>query len=151
MDRPPAAHEPCRARRPGRIYVSISGSSTLTRGSCIANGDASCGDGHVDPSVGHRHAGDHSVQRRGTCLASVKKTKSGIDRVVFFCFQFLIPWARVGRCKEEVYDTEVSEKLWRWLEENAKVPTTTISCRPLIPRMRTRFLCILCSNFIMLV
>ncbi|KAI0776357.1 NAD(P)-binding protein [Irpex lacteus] len=30
---------------------------------------------------------------------------------------FLIPWARLGRLREEAYDTELGIKLWDWLEE----------------------------------
>lgn len=31
--------------------------------------------------------------------------------------QFLVPWARPARCREEVYDTEVGQRLWDWLEQ----------------------------------
>ena len=31
-------------------------------------------------------------------------------------WQFMIPWARLGRCRPEVYDDEVGNKLWSWLE-----------------------------------
>lgn len=34
--------------------------------------------------------------------------------------QFLIPWARLGRCREEAYDEELGKKLWNWLEEQVK-------------------------------
>ncbi|KAI0072976.1 NAD(P)-binding protein [Panus rudis PR-1116 ss-1] len=34
--------------------------------------------------------------------------------------EFLIPWARVGRCREEAYDPELGKKLWDWLEEQVK-------------------------------
>ena len=34
--------------------------------------------------------------------------------------QFMIPWARVGRCHPEVYDDEVGTKLWDWLEGEVK-------------------------------
>ena len=34
--------------------------------------------------------------------------------------QFLIPWARFGRCRDEVYDPEVGEKLWNYLQEQVK-------------------------------
>ncbi|KAM5541128.1 hypothetical protein V8D89_005057 [Ganoderma adspersum] len=30
--------------------------------------------------------------------------------------EFMIPWARLGRCRPEVYDDEVGNKLWSWLE-----------------------------------
>jgi retinol dehydrogenase 12 len=32
----------------------------------------------------------------------------------------LIPWARVGKCKNEMYDIKETEKLWKWLEEHTK-------------------------------
>ncbi|OBZ78995.1 hypothetical protein A0H81_00306 [Grifola frondosa] len=31
--------------------------------------------------------------------------------------QFLIPFARVGRCREEAYDPALGERLWNWLED----------------------------------
>ncbi|RPD56664.1 NAD(P)-binding protein [Lentinus tigrinus ALCF2SS1-7] len=34
--------------------------------------------------------------------------------------EFLIPWARLGKCRPEAYDDEVGERLWKWLEEEAK-------------------------------
>ncbi|THG95971.1 hypothetical protein EW026_g5779 [Hermanssonia centrifuga] len=33
---------------------------------------------------------------------------------------FLIPWARLGRCRKEVYDPKVGEELWSYLEEQVK-------------------------------
>ena len=34
--------------------------------------------------------------------------------------QFMIPWARLGKCRPEVYDDEVGNRLWSWLEEEVK-------------------------------
>ncbi|KAI0772872.1 NAD(P)-binding protein [Trametes elegans] len=34
--------------------------------------------------------------------------------------EFLIPWARLGRCRDETYDPGVGEQLWQWLEEQVK-------------------------------
>ncbi|RPD56663.1 NAD(P)-binding protein [Lentinus tigrinus ALCF2SS1-7] len=34
--------------------------------------------------------------------------------------EFLIPWARLGKCRPEAYDDEVGERLWKWLEEEVK-------------------------------
>ncbi|KAF7789134.1 hypothetical protein EIP86_000069 [Pleurotus ostreatoroseus] len=34
--------------------------------------------------------------------------------------EFLIPWARFGRCRDEVYDPEVGDKLWSYLQEQVK-------------------------------
>ncbi|KAK7682532.1 hypothetical protein QCA50_014332 [Cerrena zonata] len=34
--------------------------------------------------------------------------------------EFMIPWARPGKCRAEVYDPGVGEKLWNWLEEAVK-------------------------------
>ncbi|KAI0783505.1 NAD-P-binding protein [Abortiporus biennis] len=34
--------------------------------------------------------------------------------------EFLIPWARKGRCRDEVYDPVVGEKLWNYLLEQVK-------------------------------
>ena len=34
--------------------------------------------------------------------------------------QFLIPWARVGKCRHEMYDPKETEKLWAWLEGAVK-------------------------------
>ncbi|KAI0355004.1 NAD(P)-binding protein [Trametes cingulata] len=34
--------------------------------------------------------------------------------------EFLIPWARLGKCRAEVYDPEVGERLWKWLDEQVK-------------------------------
>ena len=32
----------------------------------------------------------------------------------------MIPWARLGRCRPEVYDDEVGNKLWSWLESEVR-------------------------------
>lgn len=34
--------------------------------------------------------------------------------------QFLIPWARLGKCRQEAYDDALGERLWSWLEEQVK-------------------------------
>ncbi|KAI1790000.1 NAD(P)-binding protein [Ganoderma leucocontextum] len=34
--------------------------------------------------------------------------------------EFMIPWARLGRCHPEVYNDEVGNKLWDWLEGEVK-------------------------------
>ncbi len=34
--------------------------------------------------------------------------------------QFLIPWARLGRCRAEAYDDALGERLWKWLEDEVK-------------------------------
>ncbi|KAJ3485815.1 hypothetical protein NLI96_g4701 [Meripilus lineatus] len=34
--------------------------------------------------------------------------------------QFLVPWARQGRCRAEAYDDELGEQLWNWLQEQVK-------------------------------
>ncbi|KAI0687004.1 NAD(P)-binding protein [Earliella scabrosa] len=34
--------------------------------------------------------------------------------------EFLIPWARLGKCRPEVYDDELGERLWHWLEDVTK-------------------------------
>lgn len=34
--------------------------------------------------------------------------------------QFLIPWARLGRCRVEAYDDGLGERLWKWLEDEVK-------------------------------
>ncbi|KAI0687015.1 NAD(P)-binding protein [Earliella scabrosa] len=34
--------------------------------------------------------------------------------------EFMIPWARLGRCREEAYDDKIGERLWRWLEDEVK-------------------------------
>ncbi|EED82887.1 predicted protein [Postia placenta Mad-698-R] len=34
--------------------------------------------------------------------------------------EFLIPWARVGRCRREAYDNALGERLWAWLEEQVE-------------------------------
>lgn len=34
--------------------------------------------------------------------------------------QFLIPWARLGKCRPEAYDDEIGERLWNWLQEQVK-------------------------------
>ncbi|TBU43685.1 NAD(P)-binding protein [Dichomitus squalens] len=31
--------------------------------------------------------------------------------------EFLIPWARLGKCRPEAYDDAVGEQLWKWLED----------------------------------
>jgi len=34
--------------------------------------------------------------------------------------KFLVPWARVGRCRKEAYDDQTGERLWNWLQEQVK-------------------------------
>jgi len=34
--------------------------------------------------------------------------------------EYLIPWARLGRCREEAYDPELGQKLWDWLEQETQ-------------------------------
>ncbi|OSC98224.1 NAD(P)-binding protein [Trametes coccinea BRFM310] len=34
--------------------------------------------------------------------------------------EFLIPWARLGKCRPEAYDPDVGERLWNWLDEQVK-------------------------------
>ncbi|KAH9849462.1 NAD(P)-binding protein [Lenzites betulinus] len=34
--------------------------------------------------------------------------------------EFLIPWARYGKCKAEAYDAELGARLWDWLEGEVK-------------------------------
>ena len=34
--------------------------------------------------------------------------------------QFMIPWARLGKCRPECYDDEGGERLWKWLEDEVK-------------------------------
>jgi len=40
--------------------------------------------------------------------------------VIDFNGQFLIPWARVGKCRAEVYDPAIGEELWNYLLEQVK-------------------------------
>lgn len=79
-------------------------------------GDVPCAYGCTDAAVGCRHAGGLAAQRRGAFLIPLNVSPGLIDSWI----QFLIPWARVGRCRDEVYDPKVGEKLWEWLEENTK-------------------------------
>ena len=40
------------------------------------------------------------------------------DHSVLTAFlQFLIPWARLGQCRPEMYDEEVGDRLWKWLQD----------------------------------
>ncbi|OCH86008.1 NAD(P)-binding protein [Obba rivulosa] len=34
--------------------------------------------------------------------------------------EFLVPWARLGRCRPEAYDDAIGERLWNYLEEQVK-------------------------------
>ncbi|PIL31377.1 hypothetical protein GSI_06077 [Ganoderma sinense ZZ0214-1] len=34
--------------------------------------------------------------------------------------EFLIPWARPGKCRPEAYDPVIGERLWNWLEEQVQ-------------------------------
>ncbi|KAI1793118.1 NAD(P)-binding protein [Ganoderma leucocontextum] len=34
--------------------------------------------------------------------------------------EFLIPWARHGKCRPEAYDPAIGERLWNWLEEQVQ-------------------------------
>ncbi|RPD56672.1 NAD(P)-binding protein [Lentinus tigrinus ALCF2SS1-7] len=34
--------------------------------------------------------------------------------------EYLIPWARLGRCRAEAYDDALGERLWQWLEDEVK-------------------------------
>lgn len=31
--------------------------------------------------------------------------------------QFIVPWARVGKCRQEAYDNTIGNRLWAWLTE----------------------------------
>ena len=37
--------------------------------------------------------------------------------------QFLIPYARLGKTQDVMYDAGVGEKLWKYLEEQVKATT----------------------------
>ncbi|KAI0686994.1 NAD(P)-binding protein [Earliella scabrosa] len=34
--------------------------------------------------------------------------------------EFMIPFARLGRCRDEVYDDEIGQRLWQWMEDETK-------------------------------
>ncbi|KAH9945581.1 NAD(P)-binding protein [Amylocystis lapponica] len=34
--------------------------------------------------------------------------------------EYLIPWARVGKCRKEAYDAEIGRRLWEWLEAEVR-------------------------------
>jgi len=34
--------------------------------------------------------------------------------------EFLIPWARLGKCRPEAYDDAIGERLWNYLQEQVK-------------------------------
>ncbi|KAI0738885.1 hypothetical protein C8Q80DRAFT_216545 [Daedaleopsis nitida] len=34
--------------------------------------------------------------------------------------EFLIPWARLGRCRPEMYDEEYGQEVWKWIEDFVK-------------------------------
>ncbi|KAI0642874.1 NAD-P-binding protein [Trametes meyenii] len=34
--------------------------------------------------------------------------------------EFLVPWARLGKCRQEAYDNQVGTQLWNWLEDEVK-------------------------------
>ncbi|KAM5535833.1 hypothetical protein V8D89_010451 [Ganoderma adspersum] len=40
-----------------------------------------------------------------------------MPEAVNFNGEFLIPWARPGKCRPEAYDPVIGERLWNWLEE----------------------------------
>ena len=42
------------------------------------------------------------------------------DGTLTTAFKFLIPWARVGKCRKEAYDGELGKRLWNWLEEEVR-------------------------------
>ena len=52
----------------------------------------------------------------GRYVTSVVSLSSTFD----YRLQFLIPWARLGKCRHEVYDPKATEKLWSWLEDAVK-------------------------------
>ncbi|KAH9932017.1 NAD(P)-binding protein [Epithele typhae] len=39
--------------------------------------------------------------------------------------EYLVPWARLGRCKVEAYDPVIGERLWAWLKEQVKGVTVS--------------------------
>ena len=34
--------------------------------------------------------------------------------------QFMIPFARLGRCRDEVYDDAIGQRLWQWMEDETR-------------------------------
>ncbi|TBU37636.1 NAD(P)-binding protein [Dichomitus squalens] len=34
--------------------------------------------------------------------------------------EYMIPWARLGKCRPECYNDEIGERLWKWLEDEVK-------------------------------
>lgn len=59
------------------------------------------------------------VQRRGALSALSRSRWCGADAHALG--QFLIPWARPGKCRREAYDDALGEKVWSWLEAEAAV------------------------------
>ncbi|KAI0747568.1 hypothetical protein C8Q74DRAFT_510339 [Fomes fomentarius] len=41
--------------------------------------------------------------------------------------EYLIPWARLGKCRREAYDDELGQRLWTWLEDAVKAHETSSS------------------------
>ena len=41
--------------------------------------------------------------------------------------QYLIPWARIGKPREDILDEKESGKLWNWLEEETRFVTESSS------------------------
>ncbi|TBU22526.1 NAD(P)-binding protein [Dichomitus squalens] len=34
--------------------------------------------------------------------------------------EFMIPWARLGKCRREAYDDEIGDRLWKWLQDEVE-------------------------------
>lgn len=39
--------------------------------------------------------------------------------------KYLIPWARLGEARKDAYDPKTGERLWAWLEEQARMTDST--------------------------
>lgn len=85
----------------------------------------SCNPGYIDTEL-FRHAS--RFMQRLTNLIAHPASKGALTQLwagtmpetVQYNGEFLIPWARVGRCRREAYDNALGERLWAWLEEQVE-------------------------------
>ncbi|RPD56662.1 NAD(P)-binding protein [Lentinus tigrinus ALCF2SS1-7] len=55
-----------------------------------------------------------------SCGALTQLLAGTMPEALSYNGEFLIPWARLGRCRPEAYDDAVGDRLWKWLEDETR-------------------------------
>ena len=63
--------------------------------------------------MGRYYARSHPIQWTGKNVGSVEY----LPHIITLIFQYIVPWAHVGRCRKEMYDPVLGERVWNALLE----------------------------------